>query len=265
MLERHEETLTLTLPNGGWLKGDLSFSGRVGSWAVLFVHGFGGHRRGEKALAVQAACARRGWTFAAFDFRAHGESSGAMLDLRGSALLEDLNAVADHLRSRGIRKLGLVGSSMGGFASAWFAERRPELVLGCALIAPAFRFVRWRWDAMTKDERRHWKESGVLKVRSPWFAPEVELSYGLVEERDQFAVETLAARLACPLLIFHGLADETIPYEGSLHFAARTPNPNVELRLYKSGDHRLTALKEEMVEAACEFFSRCHYYSASAE
>ena len=43
-----------------------------------------------------------------------------MRDLRASRLLEDLAAVRHYLIGRGIRRLGLVGSSMGAFASAWF-------------------------------------------------------------------------------------------------------------------------------------------------
>ena len=42
---------------------------------------------GEKTQAVEAACAARGWAFAAFDFRGHGTSAGTMLDLRPSGLL----------------------------------------------------------------------------------------------------------------------------------------------------------------------------------
>src|SRR5258708_5906090 len=85
-------------------------------FAVMWVHGFGSHRGGEKAAAVCAECARRGWAFAAFDFRGHGASSGTMRELRASRLIEDLAAVRDFLAARGHTRLGLVGSSMGGFA-----------------------------------------------------------------------------------------------------------------------------------------------------
>ena len=94
--------------------------------------------------------APRGWTFAAFDFRGHGDSAGTMHELRpaicgrpgGSALLAD----------RGHTRLGLVGSSMGGFASAWFARQNPRVV-GCVLLAPAFGFLERRWNRLTDAER----------------------------------------------------------------------------------------------------------------
>src|SRR5438105_541860 len=131
---RSHEPIDLTLPNGDAVRGELRFTDSLGTSAVVFVHGFGSHRGGEKAVALEEACARRGWTFAACDFRGHGESGGSMRDLRASRLLEDIAAVRDFLAKRGVRRLGLVGSSMGGFASAWFALKHPESVAGCVLV-----------------------------------------------------------------------------------------------------------------------------------
>ena len=86
---------TLSLPAGGHLAAD--FDDRPGPFGVVWVHGFGSHRGGEKAAAVRAECGRRGWAFAAFDFRGHGQSGGAMHELRASGLLEDLAVVRDFL------------------------------------------------------------------------------------------------------------------------------------------------------------------------
>src|SRR5215212_6244659 len=108
---------TIPLPEGRLAGTYLPGAARP-DFAVVWVHGFGSHRGGEKAEAIRAECARRGWAFAAFDFRGHGESSGAMHELRASGLLEDLGVVRDFLAERGHTRLGLVGSSMGGFASA---------------------------------------------------------------------------------------------------------------------------------------------------
>jgi pimeloyl-ACP methyl ester carboxylesterase len=221
---------------------------------VLYAHGLGSTRGGEKTRAVEAACARRDWTFAAFDFRGHGGSSGSLLDLRGSGLLADLEVACAALAERGVRRLGLVGSSMGGWASAWFTLRHPDVVIACALIAPAFDFLRQRWSTLPEAERRRWKETGRLAVRNQWI--DTELGYGLVEEIDQFPVDRLAAELERPLLIFHGMQDDTVPYEHSLALLRQARHPHIELRLFKDGDHRLVTLKDEMADSACAFFAR---------
>ena len=156
MLSPIHEPVRLPLADGE-LVGDLSFAQNAGDWAVVWVHGFGSHRGGEKAQAVEAACSRRGWAFAAFDFRGHGQSGGHMVDVRGSGLLDDLEMVRVFLASRGIRRLGLVGSSMGGWAAAWYALRAGRhVVSACVLLAPALNFPRGRWDQLTDAQRAEW-------------------------------------------------------------------------------------------------------------
>src|SRR5262245_44371192 len=78
-----------------------------GPGALVYVHGFGSHRGGEKAAALAEACAVRGWTYAAFDFRGHGSSGGHIRDLTASRLLEDLSAVQAFLAESGCPRIVL--------------------------------------------------------------------------------------------------------------------------------------------------------------
>lgn len=250
LMPRTHELLAIRSPSGEMLRGDLFFADSPGTHAVVFVHGFASHRNGEKSLALQVECARRGWTFAAIDCRGHGESEGKMRDLRGTRLIEDLAALRNHLATRGIQQLFLVGSSMGGFASAWFALGVPE-VKSCAFIAPAFRFVERRWNSLSDLERAYWKAMNVVRYKNDWV--DVEVGYCLVEEVPQFQFDELVRSWTKPAIIFHGLADTTVPATDSIDFQAQA-NGNIELRLFKQGDHRLTELKDEMAREACRFF-----------
>jgi pimeloyl-ACP methyl ester carboxylesterase len=220
----------------------------------MYVHGLGSVRGGEKSRALEAVCARRGWTFAAFDFRGHGGSTGSLRELRGSALLEDLGVIGDHLAARGVRRVCPVGSSMGGWAGAWFTLTHPDLIPACVLLAPALNFASGWWDRLSEAERRRWKETDRLRVRNEWL--DAEIGYGLVEEAGRYPVEALAAGWGRPLLIFHGLRDDTIPFGLSLSFVERTAYPQVELRLFKDGDHRLQGYEHVVAEAAADFFGR---------
>lgn len=237
---------------GGGLAGDYDPGSGSPGVAVVWVHGFGSHRGGDKAAAVRAACARHGWAFAAFDFRGHG-ASGTMHELRASHLLEDLAAVRGFLAARGHTRLGLVGSSMGGFAAAWFAARNPDAVAGCVLLAPAFGFLARRWARLTEAEREEWKRTDRLRVTNEWVG--TALAYGLIEERDQFRPAALAAGWHTPALLFRGMADDVVPPDDSLDFLRSVAYPRVELRLLGDGDHRLTAYKDEIAAEACRFFA----------
>src|SRR5262245_21499037 len=117
MRERRTEKLELTAPDGQKLRGIFSHSlSDTPAPVVVFAHGFGSVCCGEKSVALEAECARRGWAFAACDFRGHGESDGTMTDLRGGRLIEDLDAVTREAMNRSGGPLFLVGSSMGGWA-----------------------------------------------------------------------------------------------------------------------------------------------------
>ena len=105
MKAREEKSVSLQLPAGGTLLVYVSYTGEPREEAVVYVHGFGSTRSGEKPRALETACERRGWTFASFDFRGHGGSSGTLVDLRGSHLLEDLEAVHACLSNWGVRYL----------------------------------------------------------------------------------------------------------------------------------------------------------------
>jgi pimeloyl-ACP methyl ester carboxylesterase len=256
VIPRQREVLALPAPEGGVLQGDLCYTGEPGAWAVVYVHGFGGERRGEKSTAVEGACARRGWTFAAFDFRGHGQSSGTLFDLRCHGLLADLDTIQAALALRGVQRLCLIGSSMGGWASSWFSTRRPEAVLACVLLAPAVHFTKLRWAGLDEAERRAWQQTGRLPAWNFARNRQEELSYELLEEMRQFPAEQLAAQLHTPLLVFHGMADDVVPYQHSLGLIEQLRDDRAELRLLKDGDHRLSLYKEEIAEAACAFFAR---------
>jgi uncharacterized protein len=243
----------IELPAGGHLSGIYDTGATDSAFAVVWVHGFGSHRGGEKSEAIGDECARRGWAFAAFDFRGHGESSGAMHELRASGLVEDLTVVRDWLAERGQTQLGLVGSSMGGFAAAWFAKRNPERVVGCCFIAPGFGFLDRRWDELTIEDRAEWEHTGRYRFTNDWV--DAELGFGLVAERDRFRPVQLVAGWSTPSLLFHGLADEVVPHTDSLFFIRHVGYPRVELRLLKDGDHRLTAHKSAITAAAGTFFA----------
>jgi pimeloyl-ACP methyl ester carboxylesterase len=253
MPERRSEKLELTMPDDQKLRGRISFApGDEPEPVVVFAHGFGSVRAGEKSVALEAECARRGWAFAAGDFRGHGESDGAMTELRGSRLIEDMDAITGASVALTGGPLFLFGSSMGGWASAWLAAKNPGRVAACAFAAPAFRFLEWR--RLSEAEREEWRRAGRLRVRNKFV--DVEIDYGLTAEADEYPFEKLAAEFRSPAIIFHGMADETVPYSSSVEFATRCAAGDVELRLIKSGDHRLNGEKERMAFAACEFMEK---------
>ena len=241
--ERCSEAITLTMPGGEMLRGVYEFTkGTTTTPVVIFAHGFCSTRGGEKSLALAEECARRGWSFAAVDFRGHGESDGRIFDLTGPQVLADLSTVVRYARVRASGPVFIVGSSMGGWAGAWLAVREPQQVQACAFIAPAFRFPEL--GELTDEDRAAWERDGRWRLRNRWI--DVDVGWRLVAEAANFKLDELTAGFQKPLLIFHGMQDDSVPVAGSLEFAAAAASKVVELLIIKDGDHRLLDYRARM-------------------
>lgn len=241
-------------PCGGHLYGLVHWPVNPRAFAVLYVHGLGGSAGGEKSMALLAACSSRGWPFAAFDFRGHGQSCGTMRDLRCGGLLEDLAVVRQYLQARGIERLFPIGSSMGGWAVSWFALQNPDVVHACVLLAPAFHFPTGLWDRLTENEKCAWQQSGILRLKNQWI--DIELAHELIEGARNYPLDDLQTDWCTPALILHGMRDDLIPARKILTALEAIDFPDIELRLFRSGGHRLTEFKEEIADASCRFVER---------
>jgi uncharacterized protein len=97
---------------------------------VIACHGMGASKDSDKYLLLARAFPPAGLALARFDFRGSGESGGAYRDATVESRMADLAAVLDHLAKQPQinGRLGLLGSSLGGFVALWVAaERRAAL------------------------------------------------------------------------------------------------------------------------------------------
>jgi pimeloyl-ACP methyl ester carboxylesterase len=231
---------------GHTLAGDL-LPGRAP--CLVYLHGLGSSRAGDKSSALFARCAQRGQAAARFDFRGHGESSGELGDLLLSDVIADAMAVAQWAGP-----CVLIGSSLGGLAAAHAAAALHGHVRGVVLIAPAFGFV----------ER--------LVARNPAGSRlTVVLSDGrslLLHERflDDARLQdeaTAAVRLRQPVLIVHGEFDEVVPVGESHRFFGRLGQTEKALWVVPGGDHRLN-LQADQIWDRMDVFLQQHQVGTRA-
>ena len=231
----------VVLATGETLAADVTVPADAENPWIVFLHGFGSTREGEKARRLEQEVAARGLGFVRFDFRGHGDSQGCFETLTLSRQIEDLRAVLRHLvgggAGRPLRRAILVGSSFGGLTSAWHTALDPGPVVAQVLIAPAFRMVE-RFVATLPDERRRqWLAAGSARFEGPYF--DFELTTDLVQDARHYDSEELLRRPAVPTTIVHGDRDDSVPVSLSQEFAERvTPSPR--LVVIPGGDHRLT-------------------------
>ena len=221
--------------------------------AVVYVHGFASHQRGEKALYFGERFVAKGSAYLTFDLRGHGASSGTMQELTVSRAIEDLDVVLKWVRARFARCI-VIGSSLGGQVSAWAAARHPEMITANILIAPAFQFYENRKRDLDREGLARLREEGTLTIRNEWVT--VTIGRGLVDDAARYSMEELLPSYRTPTLVFHGTEDTSVPLEDSIGFVRRSMARPLELVIYAGGDHRLTAHQADMLDAMTGFLGR---------
>lgn len=80
-----------------------------------------------RASTCDRSTCRRGTSAARFDFSGNGESGGTFQFANYSQQVEELRAVAEHLKGRGMRVTGVVGHSMGGNIVLLYAAKYQDV------------------------------------------------------------------------------------------------------------------------------------------
>lgn len=238
-----QERQTLVEAEGGGTLLARWFPGRPDGPLLWYVHGFQSDGSGNKATALRDLAMREGLGFLSVDFRGHGGSSpthpdGPLLGLCHESLLDDMRTARAFSAGWHQGPRILVGSSMGGYAAAWFAAEHPEAVQGLVLAAPAFRFGSTMLGRVPGLTPEAWRLRGSAEYQG--MAGPVRLGWQLYEQAAGRGVALLAQRLnpSMPIRVFHAIDDDVIPYADSVDFVAGA-GPDVELALSRSGGHRL--------------------------
>ena len=220
---------------GGVLSLVLHLPARDPAPCVVACHGLGASKDGDKLLMLAETLPTCGLALARFDFRGCGESSGTEEATTIASRIEDVEAVltrlASHPRLDG--RVGLLGSSLGGFVALHVAARCPGLPL-----------VTWNAPAsLTELANDDLEESRGLGV--------------------PFALEYATGRYALapsglPMhLVVHGEADAVVSLEHGIALHERAGEP-CEFLLIPGGDHRLSdpAHRADAVAASRDWLLR---------
>jgi pimeloyl-ACP methyl ester carboxylesterase len=109
----------------------------------------------------------------------------------------------------------IVGSSLGGYLATLVAENRPE-IRSLVLMAPAFDFCYRYISRFSKHQLKIWESSGYLNLYHYHYKEERKLGYQIILDAQKYAITELTRQI--PVLIFHGLNDDSVPVEGSLNY-----------------------------------------------
>jgi pimeloyl-ACP methyl ester carboxylesterase len=208
-----------------------------GAPGIVFLHGLGSDRHGNKANALATYCQAQGYGFLRFDMYGHGESSGKFEDGGPSRWREDAVRVLDEL-TQGPQIL--VGSSMGGWVMTLTALARPDRVAGLIGIAAAPDFT----DGMVAKElsaaqQAQLDRDGIVDLPSD-YGPPMRIGKHLIADGNRNLVLRGPIAITCPVRLLHGQRDEDVAWSRSMMLAEHITGEDVEVTLVKDGDHRLS-------------------------
>ena len=205
---------------------------------VVIVHGFKGFKEWGFFPWLAEQFAGRGIAAVRFDMSRNGigERSDEFdrLDLfeddTYSVQLSDLDRVLAHVLSLpALRELPLflLGHSRGGAV----------VLLGAARTAVVRGVVTWssigtidRWDDAT---RKDWRARGWIDATNSRTGQKMKVSTRLLDDseahREEFDIERAVAGIQRPVLIVHGMQDESVPAEEGRRIAAAGPTASLLL------------------------------------
>jgi len=189
--------------------------------ALVVMHGWGGNA--GMMLPLAAPLHKRGYALLLVDARCHGQSDDdSFASLPRFA--EDIDAALAWLAGQpevDAARLGVIGHSVGAGAALLAASRRRDLraVVSLAAFAhPAGMMRRW----LASKRVPHWPFGAYILAY-------VQRVIGF--RFDDIAPCHTIARVTCPVLLVHGLEDDTVPVDEARQIHAARSSDAVELLL----------------------------------
>ncbi len=218
-----------------------SGSGPVG----IYVHGFMSNADGTKSMYLWENAKRNGRSWLRYDQRGQGRSDGTFEQFRISRVMEDMNCVLEFI---GNRPTILVGSSMGGWISAYAALSGKHNVAGLVLIAPAINFIEMIYESFDVEQKLKWDADGKYWFPSDYEEEGFSLDFATIEDARKFDIYHKDVKFDCPVTLLHGELDEVVPLSVSEKLV-HASSTDIEMEIVAKGNHRLSDHTDRVQQA----------------
>lgn len=203
------------------------------SFRHAYLHGFA-----SSSLSVKGQALRRFYAAHGLEFHTPDLNAPSFAELSYTGMLAALDRFDAELAARdGVAlettRWRFVGSSMGGYLAARWAQLHPKRVDRLILLCPAFDFVE-RWPKLLGEQTfERWRTDGHISLPDGSGTP-TDIHFGLVEDAMTHPARPVTP---CPTTIIHGTRDTVVPIDSSRSYAQA--HPHVRL-IEVDDDHTLT-------------------------
>jgi len=230
-----------TISEGKKIYGILHLPRNPAPPCVIASHGLFSSKESEKLVEIGEFFSAQGIAVIRYDHQGCGESEGDLSATTASSRIKDLEAVFELAANHPLigDRLGLLGSSMGGFIST-FKASADFRVKALAL---------WATPSHLGDKRDKEDEENPPLGEDP-------LGEAFYRDLEQYDARQTIKNVGNSLIL-HGEADELVPLSQAkeLYQLARPPK---HLEVFPGGDHRFTdpQHRRQAIRMSLEWFQR---------
>jgi pimeloyl-ACP methyl ester carboxylesterase len=200
---------------------------------VVLCHGFSTSKDGRTYTGLEERLNQGSVGTFRFDFFGHGESEGKFEDITISKAVGDVLGAIRYVKEFGYKKIGLMGSSFGGFASIVSAGQSKDLFM-LALKSPVSDYLGLLIARDRKLDVEAWRKNGFTAFEGAE-GQNLRLKFSFFEDAERYDGYSYARKINVPAFIVHGDRDETVPLEQSKKAASLIPDCRLEV--IKGADH----------------------------
>jgi len=204
---------------------------------VIASHGLLSSKNSEKYVALAERMSEEEMAMLRFDFRGIGESEGSEKDNTISKKIVDLSRAIDFVKTYpGLgKRIGLIGSSLGGFLSLLKASTDKEIKAVVVWATPL-----------------HLDDLGSKKQEEDYPLP----PEAFFEDLPRHRLMPLLPKVS-NCLVIHGEEDELVPMDQALGIFYNLGVPK-EIHVIGGADHRLTnpAHRQRAIELSVDWFKK---------
>lgn len=232
-----EFDLVLNIPNN-WNKKHL----------IIACHGFDSNKDTEGNLMLEKSAESKGVAFARFSHPYHGERRNNPDDLTVENCIEDMIKVENEIKKRFPgTQIGICSTSFGAYLTLVRLKKYPNSFSSIILKSPAIKMDEILINELIDDDFETFKKQG-YSIRYKKETP-MTVRYQFYENLKNNRIFDLGMYRE-KMLIYHGLEDDTAPYEDTKLFADL--NSGIKLISLENEGHRfrfnlLEELNNDMV------------------
>lgn len=211
---------------------------KAGEACLVWLCGFHSDMDGSKAIMMEETAKEIGFSSLRFDYSGHGKSDG---DFEDGTISQWFNDAIKVIEAYELKKIILVGSSMGGWISIKLAQYFQDKIKAMVLIAPAPDFTQdLMWNKFPDEIKKQIQKQGFWLRPSPYDENGYKVTKELIEDGNNNSVLKRQIEFEKPVRILHGALDEDVPFMRSIDLMQKITSDDIRLNIIKNGDHRLS-------------------------